>query len=90
MNVFEVLDFRMLSGLVGRSWSPRLARHFKTLVKNPSIDGYPDLLNAVTKDQIRTIDTARRPKRRIFQLIPVRWPRNQKHVWDEEEAKGWP
>lgn len=44
-NIFEAIDFRMLSGLVGETLVTELAKGTETLEKNPNIDGYPDLVN---------------------------------------------
>ena len=44
-NVFEVLDFRMLSGTVGESFVSTMAATVAELQKNPNIDGYPDLMD---------------------------------------------
>ena len=46
LNIFEVIDFRMLSGLVGESLVSAMSESSTALEKNPNIDGYPDLLNA--------------------------------------------
>ncbi len=45
INLFEVLDFRVLSGLVGEFLVAELASLEQSLLKNPNIDGYPDLLD---------------------------------------------
>lgn len=47
-NIFEALDFRMLSGLIGEMAVSKLAETTGRLKKNPNIDGYPDLLNATS------------------------------------------
>lgn len=49
-NIFEVLDFRMLSGMVGESLVSTLAATIASFEKNPNIDGYPDLLDASRED----------------------------------------
>lgn len=46
LNVFEVIDFRMISGLIGEALVSDISDTHIELEKNPSIDGYPDLLNA--------------------------------------------
>jgi hypothetical protein len=48
-DVFEALDFRMLSGLIGEMAVSKLAQVTGRLKRNPNIDGYPDLLNATTR-----------------------------------------
>jgi hypothetical protein len=52
-NIFEVLDFRMLSGMVGESLVSALTDSVSTLERNPNIDGYPDLID-VSKNSFRT------------------------------------
>ena len=49
LNVFEAIDFRMISGLVGESLVSTISSSHPDLEKNPNIDGYPDLLNASMK-----------------------------------------
>ena len=45
-SVLSILDFRMLSTLVSETLVSELDDLSENLVKNPNIDGYPDLLNA--------------------------------------------
>ncbi len=68
MDIFEALDFRMFSGLVGETLVLYLQEHDPRLRKNPNIDGYPDLLDVskhsyaadadrwLTEDQSRFIN----------------------------------
>ncbi len=44
-NVFEVVDFRMLSGLLGEALVSDLSTRVDALLRNPNIDGYPDLVD---------------------------------------------
>jgi hypothetical protein len=69
-SVFEVLDFRMMSGLVGEALGTELAGAGLGLAKNPNIDGYPDLLNAVTDAQRQFIEVQRRGDGRGFIKYP--------------------
>jgi hypothetical protein len=46
LNVFEVIDFRTISALVGEVLVSSISDSRIGLEKNPNIDGYPDLLNA--------------------------------------------
>ena len=48
LNFFSILDFRVLSGLIGESFSVELCSINSGFVKNPYIDGYPDLLQNST------------------------------------------
>lgn len=52
-NIFEVLDFRMLSGMVGESLVSGMASATPGLERNPNIDGYPDLMD-VSKPRYRS------------------------------------
>ena len=45
LNIFEVIDFRMLSGLLGETLVSTLSNDVRSLRKNPNIDGYPDLID---------------------------------------------
>jgi hypothetical protein len=56
LNVFEVIDFRMLSGLVGEMLVSEISNTHNGLQKNPNIDGYPDLLNASRTEFLRDIE----------------------------------
>ncbi len=49
-NIFEVIDFRMLSGLVGETLVSALSTTSDSLRRNPNIDGYPDLLDVSKKE----------------------------------------
>lgn len=48
LNILDVMDFRVLSGLVGEIFAKELASISPYLVQNKSIDGYPDLLQNAT------------------------------------------
>ena len=48
LNIFKVIDFRMLSGMVGEMLVDQLSKANPDLEKNPNIDGYPDLVNVST------------------------------------------
>lgn len=48
LNIFTVIEFRMLSGLVGEMFVKALSESAHDLEKNPNIDGYPDLLDVST------------------------------------------
>ena len=48
LNIFKVIDFRMLSGMVGEMLVDQLSKANPNLEKNPNIDGYPDLVNVST------------------------------------------
>lgn len=48
VDIFEIIDFRMLSGLVGEVAIGMIAQESGCLMRNPNIDGYPDLICADT------------------------------------------
>lgn len=49
LELFDIIDLRMLSGLVGEVFVAELCSRLPFLRKNPNIDGYPDLLDVSTK-----------------------------------------
>ena len=49
IDAFEVIDFRMLSGLMGEMLITKIDETSSDLEKNPNIDGYPDLLDISQK-----------------------------------------
>lgn len=46
LNIFDVIDFRMVSGLIGEALATEISNSDLGFEKNPNIDGYPDLMNA--------------------------------------------
>ena len=50
LNIFKILDLRTLSGVVGEIFVGEMAKNISSLKKNPSIDGYPDLVQCVTPE----------------------------------------
>jgi hypothetical protein len=66
LNVFEIIDFRMISGLVGEVLVSDISNHNVGLVKNPNIDGYPDLLNASRPEYRRDIERWRADNMNAF------------------------
>jgi len=51
LDVFDVIDFRVLSGVIGETFVSELSLICPELIKNPHIDGYPDLLQ-VSNDEM--------------------------------------
>lgn len=49
LNIFEVLDFRMMSGMLGEALVTMISQNSNSLTKNPHIDGYPDLLDTSSR-----------------------------------------
>lgn len=49
-NIFKIMDFRMLSGMIGETFVTNLANQSQLLIKNPNMDGYPDLLQNATEE----------------------------------------
>jgi hypothetical protein len=56
LNIFDVIDFRMISGLMGEALVTELSNNHKELEKNPNLDGYPDILNAFTSSHRLNIE----------------------------------
>lgn len=52
INIFDAIDFRMLSGMLGEALITIICRHSDMLVKNPHIDGYPDLLDVSSPEKL--------------------------------------
>ena len=52
LNIFEVIDFRVFSGMIGEIFSQELESINNNLIKNPFISGYPDLLQVSNEDMI--------------------------------------
>ena len=50
VNLFEITDFRVLSGVVGELLAEDLASENEDFEKNPNLNGYPDILNLKSKD----------------------------------------
>lgn len=51
-NVFDVLDLRTLSGSIGETFVGEMSIICPQLKKNPSIDGYPDLVQYSSQEMI--------------------------------------
>lgn len=50
LDIFKILDLRTLSGTVGETFVGEMAAVCTSLRKNPSIDGYPDLVQCSTPE----------------------------------------
>jgi len=51
VDIFDVIDFRVFSGMIGEAFATTLEEVLEhNFVKNPSIDGYPDLLQNTTSE----------------------------------------
>ncbi len=70
LNIFQVIDFRMLSGLVGELLVTNISESISHLYKNPNIDGYPDLLNCSTVDKKEIVDHWKKTDPSKFILFP--------------------
>lgn len=57
LDIFKILDLRTLSGAVGETFVCEMSRINPLLRKNPSIDGYPDLVQCVSPEMISYYDT---------------------------------
>lgn len=70
LNIFEVIDFRMLSALIGEVLVTDLADHDARFQKNPNIDGYPDLLNVSRAKYRQDVDRWRATQLSAFIKYP--------------------
>jgi hypothetical protein len=52
LDIFKILDLRTLSGTVGETFVGEMSTILPALRKNPSIDGYPDLVQCSTDEMI--------------------------------------
>lgn len=59
LDLYDVIDLRMLSGLIGEMFVSELCRVCPVLKKNPNIDGYPDLLDVSSAESQAAITTLR-------------------------------
>jgi hypothetical protein len=51
VDIFDIIDFRVFSGMVGEAFVATLEEVLEgRLVRNPSIDGYPDLIQNITPE----------------------------------------
>ncbi|WP_061466394.1 hypothetical protein [Peribacillus simplex] len=48
LNIFEILDFRNFSGVIGETFASELSKVNAKLIKNRNPDGYPDLIQVST------------------------------------------
>jgi hypothetical protein len=55
LQLFDIMDLRMLSGLVGELFVTELCSQHKFLSRNPNIDGYPDALDVSRGGLIDTL-----------------------------------
>lgn len=57
IDIFDVIDFRVFSGMIGEAFAATLQEVTgNRLVKNPSIDGYPDLIQNSTIEMQNYLD----------------------------------
>lgn len=45
LDLYNIIDFRMLSGLIGEIYANEVSSLHDDLARNPDIDGYPDILD---------------------------------------------
>src|SRR5699024_5454947 len=56
LDIFKILDLRTLSGTVGETFVGEMSIICPKLKKNPSIDGYPDLVQCSTPEMVSYFD----------------------------------
>ena len=52
LDIFQILDLRTLSGAVGETFVAEMASQNASLRKNPSIDGYPDIVQCCNEQMV--------------------------------------
>lgn len=52
VDIFKIIDLRTLSGAIGETFVSEMAKVCPALKKNPSIDGYPDLVQCSTPEML--------------------------------------
>jgi hypothetical protein len=57
LKLYDIIDLRMLSGLIGEMFVSELCSVLPFLKKNPNIDGYPDLLDVSSSEARDAIPT---------------------------------
>jgi len=55
LDLYEIIDLRMLSGMIGEMFTSEVTTIEERVIKNPNIDGYPDLCDVSHKDQSEKI-----------------------------------
>ncbi len=45
LDLYDIIDLRMLSGLIGEIYANEISSLHEDLARNPDIDGYPDILD---------------------------------------------
>ena len=66
-KISDLLDLRILSGLMGEALATAISKHCPKLRRNPHIDGYPDLLNVSSPEAAQAFSGG---KREHFILFP--------------------
>ena len=69
-NLFDALDFRMLSGMVGELFIRQVAHNTVDYRENPNIDGYPDLCATLSANQVKDFEVWRTRDLRQFIKYP--------------------
>lgn len=55
LELYEIIDLRMLSGLIGEMFVSQVVNNTTSLIKNPNIDGYPDLLDVTLDGTLKKV-----------------------------------
>jgi hypothetical protein len=57
INLFDIIDFRVFSGMIGELFAKELSVIHGKLLKNPNLNGYPDLLNVYETEYLNHFNT---------------------------------
>lgn len=57
LDLYEIIDLRMLSGMIGEMFTAEVCQLNNDLLKNPNIDGYPDLCDVSSAGQKQKVES---------------------------------
>ena len=58
VQILKIMDFRVLSGMIGEIFAKELTVIYKSLKKNPYLNGYPDILECSSEKLIDYFNNA--------------------------------
>lgn len=57
LDLYEIIDLRMLSGMIGEMYTAEIADAHPCLMKNPNLDGYPDLCDISCPNTLKKLQS---------------------------------
>lgn len=88
LDIFSIIDLRMLSGLMGEMFSSALAGQRSELIKNPNMDGYPDLCDFSGRAVDLEVDFLHFPHGGIEVKNTFGYVKPGVQLQDQEERRG--